>query len=102
VDANGSRRVGSQVVHRVAVTIEPGAQTVRVALPRLHTVTLRGEHRQMVRLTRADDALWRRSEPLDARGTLVLRLLPDGDYEVVVGPKRSSFTLPGATEVDLR
>ena len=94
----------SQVkVHSETVKLSPGTNTVRLRLPTLYEVIVRGgsgltmvspqdpaKHRGFHRMARSSD------------GEAVFPWMPPGEYIVRSGTKTAEFTLPGDTEVQLR
>lgn len=96
------RRRSQSLIHRAPATLRSGPQTVEIRLPRLHAVTLRGAPGLTVHLVREGDPSWSHTVEFGRSGTAVVGPMPDGAYTVAGMLESASFTLPGATEVDLR
>jgi hypothetical protein len=86
-------------IHRQAIEVRGGSQEVRVEMPALHTLRIRGVARGQVHLGREGaPALFVRP---DADGTAAIDGLPAGEYTVHANGATTPVSIPAQAEVTL-
>jgi hypothetical protein len=85
----------------VPVSLAPGANTLRVALPALHSLTVRGAV-ELVAVRRCGDPNFQCLWDADPSGVNVIDGLPDGEYWFFTGArseKRQKVSVPSVSDI---
>lgn len=103
----GSRRGRRKVIHSQKIDLKSGERQLRIPMPELHTVTIRGATnnvsvRQQIKskdrnARRNAYSEWKRVTD----GEAVFADLPSGEYTAQSGRRRATFRLPGSTTIVL-